>query len=95
MPYFIFGSCVACGTCQSVCPADAIKEGDIYSIDPDTCLECGTCSDACPVGAILEGVLKSSTNTNAFTTSNYESISDEDARESMRNIAQQMRGKKL
>ena len=55
MAYVISDSCVACGTCQSVCPADAIKEGDIYSIDPDTCLDCGTCADACPTGAIAPG----------------------------------------
>ena len=55
MAYVISDSCVACGTYQSVCPADAIKEGDIYSIDPDTCLDCGTCADACPTGAIAPG----------------------------------------
>ena len=74
---------------------DAINEGISYSIDPNLCIECGTCPDACPVGAIHKGALQSSINTNAFTTSNYEIISNEDARESMRNIAQQMRGKKL
>ena len=56
MAYVISDSCVACGTCQSVCPADAIKEGDIYSIDPDTCLDCGTCADACPTGKQLTTV---------------------------------------
>ena len=55
MAYVISDSCVACGTCQSVCPADAIKEGDIYSIDADLCLDCGTCADACPTGAIAPG----------------------------------------
>jgi len=55
MAYVISDSCVACGTCQSVCPADAISEGDIYKIDPDTCLDCGTCADACPTGAIAPG----------------------------------------
>ena len=86
MPYCISNECIACGTCQSVCPADAITVGSSYSINANLCLECGTCADACPVGAIHEGESKSSTNTNAFTSSNYESKSDEDARESMRNI---------
>ena len=95
MPYCISNECIACGTCQSVCPAEAITEGSSYSINANLCLECGTCADACPVGAIHVGESKSSTNTNAFTTSNYESKSDEDARESMRNIARQMRDKKL
>ena len=58
MAYVISDSCVACGTCQSVCPADAIKEGDIYSIDPDTCLDCGTCADACPTGAKTKQLLR-------------------------------------
>ena len=28
-------TCVACGTCQGECPSGAIKEGDVYSIDPN------------------------------------------------------------
>ncbi len=55
MAYVINDTCVACGTCQSVCPAEAISEGDIFTIDPDTCLDCGTCADACPTGAIAPG----------------------------------------
>ncbi len=39
MAYVITDSCVACGTCQPVCPVDAISEGDIYHIDPDTCID--------------------------------------------------------
>jgi len=48
-------NCVACGSCQSVCPAGAITEGDVYTIDPDMCLDCGTCADACPSEAIAQG----------------------------------------
>ncbi len=44
--------CVACGSCQSVCPSGAISEGDAYSIDPNVCIGCGACADACPMGAI-------------------------------------------
>ena len=50
----ITDECLACGSCASECPAEAIKEGDIYVIDQDVCVECGACMDACPVGAIVE-----------------------------------------
>ena len=48
-------TCIACGTCMSECPSDAISEGDIYKIDADKCVDCGTCADACPTGAIHPG----------------------------------------
>ena len=47
--------CVACGTCLPNCPVEAISEGDIYVIDPDTCIECGTCAEVCPSEAIIPG----------------------------------------
>ncbi len=52
MAYVITDICVACGTCQPVCPVEAISEGDIYHIDPDKCIECGSCAEVCPTGAI-------------------------------------------
>ncbi|MCR6544701.1 DUF362 domain-containing protein [Dehalobacterium formicoaceticum] len=52
--YKITDECVACGTCISECPHDAIKEGDIYVIDQELCQECGACVDACPTEAIIE-----------------------------------------
>lgn len=55
MAYVIGDTCVACGTCESVCPTGAISEGDIYSIDPDVCVDCGTCAEACPNEAITAG----------------------------------------
>ncbi len=54
MAYIISEECAACGACESECPAGAIHEGDIYSINPEECVECGTCVDACPTGAISE-----------------------------------------
>ncbi len=45
-------SCIACGTCESECPVNAIAPGDVYSIDANTCIDCGACEAACPVGAI-------------------------------------------
>lgn len=50
----ITDECLACGSCASECPSEAIKEGDIYVIDQDACVECGACMDVCPVGAIVE-----------------------------------------
>lgn len=54
MAYKITEECAGCGTCLDQCPAGAIKEGDIYSIDQDVCVECGSCVDVCPMGAIIE-----------------------------------------
>lgn len=53
MAYVITDTCVACGTCISECPVEAISEGDIFVIDPDTCIECGSCAAVCPNDAIL------------------------------------------
>jgi ferredoxin len=53
MAHTITDECIACGACQSVCPVEAIKEGDTkYSIDPEKCTDCGACASACPVEAI-------------------------------------------
>ncbi|MDY0346464.1 MAG: 4Fe-4S binding protein [Acholeplasma sp.] len=54
MPRWIDDSCIACGSCQAVCPVDCISEGDIYVIDEDVCIDCGACQEVCPVGAISE-----------------------------------------
>ncbi|MBD5201370.1 MAG: 4Fe-4S binding protein [Bacteroidales bacterium] len=55
MAYVIGDNCVACGTCEPVCPVGAISPGDIYHIDPDTCISCGSCAQVCPSDAISEG----------------------------------------
>jgi ferredoxin len=52
MAYVISEDCIACGSCISECPVDAISEGDIYVIDADLCTDCGTCADVCPSEAI-------------------------------------------
>ena len=54
MAYKITDECIACGSCESTCPNDAISEGDIYVIDPSKCDACGCCAGACPVDAIVE-----------------------------------------
>lgn len=52
MTHKISEECIACGACKPVCPVDAISEGDIYTINPETCIDCGACVDQCPVSAI-------------------------------------------
>ena len=54
MAYKITDECIACGACAGDCPVDAIKEGDIYTIDADACISCGACAGVCPVGAPVE-----------------------------------------
>ena len=44
------GLCVFCGTCEIVCPTDAIEiVGDHAEIDRSKCIMCGSCTAACPV----------------------------------------------
>jgi len=52
MAFKITDECIACGSCESECPNEAISEGDdIYVIDPAKCKDCGACADVCPTGA--------------------------------------------
>ncbi|MFQ3548703.1 MAG: 4Fe-4S binding protein [Armatimonadota bacterium] len=54
-PYVDEEICVACGTCESVCPAspNVFKvEEKSKVVNPDSCIECGVCETSCPVGAI-------------------------------------------
>jgi len=53
MPHTITNECTACGTCMNECPAEAISEGDVYTIDPELCTDCGLCAQVCPSGAAL------------------------------------------
>ena len=56
MAYVIDDNCIMCGTCQTVCPTDAISAGDPkYVIDPDVCIDCGSCAQVCPSDAIHPG----------------------------------------
>ncbi len=44
------GLCVFCGTCEVVCPTDAIEIIDDHAeIDKSKCIMCGSCTAACPV----------------------------------------------
>jgi ferredoxin len=53
MSYQITEKCNHCGVCLTVCPLEAISDGESRPrIDPDLCTDCGTCADICPVRAI-------------------------------------------
>lgn len=44
------GLCVFCGTCEIVCPTDAIEIIDDHAdIDKSKCIMCGSCTAACPI----------------------------------------------
>jgi len=48
-------TCIACGTCAAVCPADPVvfEVGDFSQVvHPEACIECGTCVDSCPTSSI-------------------------------------------
>ena len=56
MAYVISEACTKCGSCEPVCPSEAIAEGDDkYVIDPEKCVDCALCVDECPVEAIAAG----------------------------------------
>jgi ferredoxin len=53
--HVISDDCIACGSCISECPVEAISEGTPYLIDAGTCTDCAACVDVCPVDAISQG----------------------------------------
>ena len=60
MALLINDDCVACGSCEAMCPNSAISEGDgKFVIDPAKCKECKgshpepQCASVCPVGACV------------------------------------------
>ena len=49
MAHKITNDCIVCGGCQSVCPCEAISEGDGKSkLLPTFCVDCGACAAQCP-----------------------------------------------
>jgi ferredoxin len=46
-------ACIDCGTCEEICPFDAVAMTDLgmASVDVETCMGCGVCEDACPANA--------------------------------------------
>lgn len=47
-------SCLECGACVSLCPTDALKLADDYSLalDEEKCVYCKACIPACLVSAL-------------------------------------------
>jgi MinD superfamily P-loop ATPase len=48
------GVCVACGSCEDVCPRGAVKvmKGSYAAVDISLCIGCGRCEMVCPAGAV-------------------------------------------
>ena len=59
MAYVITGKCERCGSCEEVCPSDAISHVDdnsdwpTYYIYPENCIECAACEAECEAEAIF------------------------------------------
>ena len=54
-PFVDEEKCIACGTCEGVCPADPVVfevKDKSKVINPDACIECEECVQNCPVQAI-------------------------------------------
>jgi len=47
-------SCVACGTCEDICPKGAIKvyRGQFAQVEEELCVGCGKCARECPASII-------------------------------------------
>jgi Fe-S-cluster-containing hydrogenase component 2 len=48
-------ACDQCGTCISVCPADALRLAERLKVDHEACVRCGICVRICPFGALTLG----------------------------------------
>jgi len=46
--------CIDCGECISLCPVDAIKMEEDWTVELDNqkCIGCGFCTTSCPTKAI-------------------------------------------
>lgn len=59
MAYVITSKCERCGSCEEVCPSDAIHHVDddpdwpTYAIYPENCIDCAACEAECEAEAIF------------------------------------------
>ncbi len=44
--------CSACGTCESICPFEAIHVDNVATVNWEKCMGCGVCVDQCPSDAL-------------------------------------------
>lgn len=44
----LIDTCIRCGMCEDVCPAECITVVDYAVKDPEKCIECGQCMKVCP-----------------------------------------------
>ena len=51
-PYVMREKCTGCGTCKSVCPADAITMNNYPYFDYSKCIRCYCCHEMCPESAV-------------------------------------------
>jgi NAD-dependent dihydropyrimidine dehydrogenase PreA subunit len=49
-------TCTGCGTCQDVCPTEAIKMTEGRAVITLDCIDCGSCPRVCPEGAIKQAL---------------------------------------
>jgi len=56
-------TCTGCGSCQDICPADAIQLVKGKAVITIECIDCGACPRVCPEGAIRQELSTTIQNT--------------------------------
>ena len=56
-------TCTGCGSCQDICPADAIQMVAGKAVITLECIDCGACPRVCPEGSIRQELSATIQNT--------------------------------